>query len=161
MTACFRVSTLLTLLLTIAGCGGGAGDRPETAPVKGTVMYKGQPVAGANVNFYNETAPRAAYAITSESGEFELTTFEPKDGAVLGDHIVTVSKPDQVAAAKQNTGTGPPAAEDLTQMYVDTKDSATDANTLPAKYSDQATSPLKFTVTAGEGANNFMIELVD
>jgi hypothetical protein len=161
VTACFRVSTLLTLLLTIAGCGGGAGDRPEVAPVKGTVMYKGQPVAGANVNFYNEGAPRAGYAITNESGEFELTTFEPKDGAVLGDHVVTVSKADQVAANTQNTSSGPPSAEDLTKQYVDTKEAAKDSNTLPAKYASQETTPLKFTVTAGEGSNNFLIELVD
>lgn len=160
MTACFRLSTVLTLALLMAGCGGGAGERPEIAKVKGTVLYKGQPVSGANVNFYNESAPRAAYAITNEKGEFELTTFEPKDGAVLGDHVVTVSKADQVAA-QQTSANAPPSAEDLTGMYVETKDAAKDANTLPSKYADQSTTPLKFTVTADETANNFLIELTD
>jgi len=85
----------LTGSLILAGCGGGGSDsdRPETVPATGTVTLQGQPVEGANVAFVAESAEgRGAVATTDESGHFELTTFEPGDGAIPGKYKVKISK---------------------------------------------------------------------
>mgnify|MGYP003957473299 FL=1 len=146
-------------ILMSLGCGQGVAP-PTTAAVKGTVLYKGNPVVGANVNFYNEGAPRAAYAVTNDKGEFELSTFGTKDGAVAGDHVATVSKADE--AANQPAASGqPPSPESLAGNYQETSEKAGEGeNKLPAKYASQGTSPLKFTVTEA-GPNEFLLELTD
>ncbi|MGK0190238.1 MAG: hypothetical protein ACI9R3_006061 [Verrucomicrobiales bacterium] len=146
-------------ILTNVGCGQGESS-PTTVAVKGTVLYKGDPVAGANVNFYTEGAPRAAYGVTNDKGEFELTTFSPKDGAVAGDHVSTVSKAGETAN-QPSASAEPPSPESLAGDYRETAEKANEAeNKLPAKYASQDTSPLKFTVTEA-GPNEFILELTD
>jgi hypothetical protein len=78
----------LVLLAISAGCGSG---RPEMLPVTGTVTYDGKPVEMASVTFLAKNG-RPATAETDSEGRFQLTTFEPGDGAVLGEHIVTITK---------------------------------------------------------------------
>lgn len=77
----------ITLVLTASGCGGG----PDMAPVTGTVLLDGSPLAGASVAFTPNGGGRAATGTTDESGQFQLTTFEQNDGALVGEHSVSVS----------------------------------------------------------------------
>ena len=87
--------TLISAMLLQSGCSGP--DRPKMASVTGIVSYKGAPVAGATVSFSSATAPRNASGVTDETGKYRLTTFENNDGAILGDHKVTIFKPDPAA----------------------------------------------------------------
>jgi hypothetical protein len=77
------------------GCGG-----PTVAPVKGRVLFNGQPVKEAAITFSPTTAtsqletgkPGTGY--TDENGYFELSTFKKNDGAIVGPHTVHVSLDD-------------------------------------------------------------------
>jgi hypothetical protein len=137
---CGATFVAAALAIQLGGCGP---DRPETTPVTGTVLYRGQPVAHACVMFFPEGS-RPAATKTDEQGRFSLFTFKADDGAVLGVHTVVIAK-------YQEAPGGDPDA-----IYAD-------ANTvpmLPEKYASPETSPLKATVTA-EGPNDFRFELAD
>src|SRR5689334_14417891 len=88
-------------LLVAVGCADKP-DRPRVVPVKGRVLYNGQPLAGAHVTFTNGAAKRSAYARTDADGKFTLTTFEPGDGAVPGKQQVSVSKVQILRAGDPN-----------------------------------------------------------
>lgn len=140
---CLCVSAAVVVLF--AGCFGS--DGPPTAPVMGVVTYNGQPVENAGVMF-SPAAGRPAIAQTNANGEFVLSTRGSDDGALLGEHTVTIVKieardPDQVAIAARS-GRRPPPPRNL----------------LPAKYADARQSGLKATVTES-GPNEFRFELTD
>jgi hypothetical protein len=151
---------LAAAVATCLGCGR-SGDRPETAPVDGTVTYRGQPVAGATVSFLAEGAPRAAIGRTDERGRYRLTTFDHEDGAVLGPHVVTVYKSQ---GSENIAGPDPTLDRDA---YLAAMDRAAQqaiaaeqaGSALPAKYADPKTSDLRAEVHEGE--NDIPLELVD
>lgn len=149
------------LLLFIAGCGGGAA-RPEIAPVSGRVTYKGQPVEGAKVTFRTEGSPRVGTGITNANGEYELTTFDTNDGAVVGEHRVTIAKFEQEVDSAESEGYDPenPGATYSQQMMSAASGKDKLESQLPAKYADPATTPLTRTVVAGED-NVFNFEIED
>ena len=88
--------------LGVAGCSSSpkAGEKP-VHPVKGKVLYKGQPAAGAEVLFVpvNEPAqnpdPRPR-ATVEDDGSFALSTYGDKDGAPAGEYVVLVTWPGKV-----------------------------------------------------------------
>ena len=88
-----KPAAAIICLALLSGCWGDASDRPEVVPVRGKVLYENKPVAGARVVFLNDRAPRAAAGETDEQGRYELTTFEPGDGAVPGEHSVLIAMP--------------------------------------------------------------------
>jgi hypothetical protein len=106
------------------------------APVKGTVTWNGQAVAGAAVMFM-PGAGRPATGTTDSEGHFRLSTFGQADGAVLGQHKVTVTKRVAISDAPYS----PERSE------------------IPEQYANTATSPLQADVTAA-GPNDFSFELV-
>jgi hypothetical protein len=144
----------------VFGCGS-AHDRPPTAAARGHVTYQGQPVRGATVTFIAPGSPRFSVGTTDDAGNFELTTFAPGDGAVIGTNVVTVSKP---AIAIEETTLEPNMDP---KAYLETLDRAAAraiaaqraGSALPAKYADQSTSDLREEVVDGE--NFFEIALVD
>jgi hypothetical protein len=78
-----------------AGCGG-----PTMAPVKGRVLYNGEPVKEAAVTF-SPAGPaekletgKPGTGFTDENGYFELSTFKTYDGAIVGTHSVHVTLDD-------------------------------------------------------------------
>jgi len=152
-----RLLSAACVLLTLSTLGCGGSNTPETAPVEGTVLYKGQPVEGANVSFFTEGAPRAGYAVTDGSGKFVISTFGARDGAIVGDHVVTVSKAGEQAPAVSSTQ--PPKPEEMMKSYLQNYKQKPE-NKLPAKYASKEQSPLKFTVVK-DVPNNFTIELTD
>lgn len=79
---------IVTALIAWVGCGR---QGPETISVHGTVTLDGNPVAGASVMFMPQSAGRPATGLTGEEGRFELTTFRERDGAIPGQHRVTVT----------------------------------------------------------------------
>lgn len=93
--------TCLSLVVVSIGCGG---DDFPTAPVSGTVVCEGQPVASAAV-YFEPTASEGAkgaiigkqgFAFTDSEGKFVISTYTPNggDGAVVGTHRVRVGKGD-------------------------------------------------------------------
>ncbi len=129
------------------GCGGGGTPRPKCAPVSGTVTYKNEPVAGATVTFWTANAPRAAIGQTDAKGNFQLTTFDPNDGAIVGTHSVTVTKPPESAPAN------------ATEMATAKPAAAPTKPPLPTKYALASSTPLKFEVKSG--SNTAPLELTD
>ncbi len=86
----------LSVILLVAGCN----QSPyELAPVTGVVTVDGMPLTAGQVMF----APRAvgdaidagkpAIGWLDENGAFELSTYSKGDGAVVGEHMVTLYGP--------------------------------------------------------------------
>jgi hypothetical protein len=137
LNACLALIAV-PLALALPGCGGDS--VAETAEVSGVVLYKGQPVAGAEVNFRPKEG-HPATGRTGPDGRFVLTTYEEGDGAVPGTHTVTVQLFPEEA---------------LPGMEAETSGAAA----IPEKYADPASSPLTQEVKAGE-KNDLTLELVD
>ena len=124
--------------LTAGGCGGPS--RPPLAKVHGKVTYKGEPLTSGSVIFMpvaamgdagpTSVAQPAASQIKPD-GSYELTTDNPGDGAIVGEHKVAVVSVD-----------------------FNTKRSV-----IPEKYQAPATTPLSRTVK--EGDNAIDIEVTD
>jgi hypothetical protein len=157
----------LMLVMGFVSCGGRSG--PPVAKVSGTITYKGKAVEKANVVFIPAgSAPRSATGQTDGQGNFKLTTFDTNDGAIVGEHTITISKPSDAEAAKTMDASNPGADYDAAMRAVASGAPATGAgtkkggwmdSTLPEKYAKKETSPLKRTVA--EGDNNFKIDLED
>jgi len=130
----------LAAALAIAGIGCSRSGLPDTARVTGLVTYKGQPVAEAQVSFIPAQG-RPASAGTGADGRFELTTFRLKDGAVLGEHTVTIEKTVPVAGQENDP-------------YAKRR------SVIPEKYGSLKKSRLKATITA-KGPNEFTFDLTD
>jgi hypothetical protein len=135
----FSEYTMLRLFLaaafvgTIAGCG-----QSEAVPVTGTVLLNGQPAANAEVIF-TPTKGRLASGSTDASGRFTLSTGAPNDGAVPGDHKVTVVEYYPPGKPPPMTASGAPSR-------------------FPANYADTSLTPLKVTVERG-AKNDFTLEV--
>lgn len=155
-------SVLTSLLLTavICGCGRTLAPPEPVYPVTGVVTYKGQPVVGADLTFFNAEKKRSAFGRTNDKGEYKLTTFSANDGAVEGRSIMVVTKyvPPQVTAPEpdiESEAYQPPGYGVQTPVK-----SPALKSEVPARYADQATSGLIAVVTK-EGPNKVDVELAD
>lgn len=134
-----------------AGCGGDP-SLPKLGKVHGKVTYKGKPVAAGHIVFTpvegkgGETGQNGTGEINSD-GSYEITTFKTGDGAILGQHVVTVD------VRESGTDAYPKPKADGTIDYKLPK------NLAPSKYSTVDKSPLRCTVVA-EGTT-FDIDLKD
>jgi hypothetical protein len=78
------------LLVPCGGCGSAGGAVPTLIPVKGKVIYKGQPVSKGIVRFEPDGYGRMASGQLQSDGTFVLTTLKEGDGVVAGEHRVTI-----------------------------------------------------------------------
>jgi hypothetical protein len=148
---------LAAALLFCDGCLGS--DRPATAPVRGQVTYRGKPVVGATLAFLCEGAPRHALGTTDAAGNYQLTTFEPNDGAVIGTHVVTVKIHPQAETIELDPSKGAAAfgeaLEKQMQATLAARDKAAKAPPqIPPKYGSPATTDLRKEVVEGENVIN-------
>src|SRR5262245_17553382 len=81
-----KTGALLLLSAVVAGC-----QKSPTVPVTGTLTLDGQPAGQAELIF-TPTHGRVASGVTDDSGRFQLSTNKPNDGAVPGDHAVTIGE---------------------------------------------------------------------
>lgn len=152
---------LFSSLSTFIGCSGDS-DLPDTVAAGGTVTYKGEPVAGAQVVFRVEGG-RPATGITGPDGRFALSTFGDQDGAIPGDHVVTVVKTLKVGVSDGSTD---PSQADTMEEAAAASDRQKTAGAqenqsiIPTRYSNPETSRLEFTVKDGV-ENDFDVTLVD
>ncbi|HTN76048.1 MAG TPA: carboxypeptidase regulatory-like domain-containing protein [Pirellulaceae bacterium] len=135
----------LLLLLFASGCGGGS-DRPKLAPVKGQVTLDGVAVKDAAVMFMPTTG-RPAMGATDAAGNFELMTYDPGDGALLGDHKVTVTlkKLTGVVSSDGLSGTAAPGGIQE-EWLVPERYSKPETSGLTAKVEPRM-APLEFKLT--------------
>lgn len=150
--------------LALVGCGGGGDENPATAAATGTVMYQGKPVAGATVSFVKEGAARSGVGVTNAEGKFQISTFANNDGAIIGDHVVTVVKKTGQGAALEPYNPNMTPEEQMKKMREfsqKTPDQTAKADELPAKYANPAVSGLKAIVSKDSSKNNYTFELVD
>lgn len=148
---CTFTSVVISLALCVLwGCGGAdiPDDRPDVVPVSGVVLHNGNPVEEAHVTFVSSSdeQAKAAFGRTDGQGRFKLTTFSTNDGAVLGEHVVTVSK----FSSSEDSGEDVVSDEGNRTVEVE--------SLIPEQYSKLDQSGLTATVTAG-GDNEFMFEL--
>lgn len=144
---------LWLVLASIIGCSGTPDGQRATAPVDVTITYKGSPVSGATVTFITVEDPKAATGITNDAGVAVLTTYQPNDGAIIGNNLVTVTKMEV-----DPKGTKPPP--DPSQADVVGYTPLTPLKSLlPKKYSMPGTSGIQAAVVKGK--NEFKFELVD
>lgn len=86
----------------LLGCGSAPYD---VAPVHGKLTVGNRPVAGAKVMFApiasdaSKGAGKAGVGLTTGDGSFALTTYSEQDGAVVGEHWVTIFAPQGAAGS--------------------------------------------------------------
>jgi hypothetical protein len=107
----------------------------ETAKVHGQVTLDGQPVKKGTVMFV-PSAGRAGHGVIAPDGTFELTTYADGDGAVIGEHQISVFVPHDENAS----------AEEMAR------------NRLPIKYATTASSGLTWNIKSGQ-VNEVQLEL--
>jgi hypothetical protein len=154
--ACLMISASVFL----AGCGKREKIQ-KPVPVKGVVLFKGKPLANAQVNFIASGASMPSTGRTNDAGEFELTMFKTGDGALEGVNKVTVA----VHSAEQNIMATPDPlklatgkAENLPDLTQRRKNEADPKTIIPKIYSDTVNSPLSWTVKPG-GDSSVKLEL--
>lgn len=124
-------------VLALAGC---SDDLPDRGEVSGTISFQGKPLPGGTITFHPQGEGNPAYGELQSDGTYELTTYEKGDGAVLGEHIVTIE-----IFAGQAAPSALPGSE-------------TRSSSIPKKYTSVEDSPLKFTVESGSNTANFELK---
>lgn len=137
--------TAVTLLVAVSFDVGCSPRRPATVPVRGVVTLDGSPLGGATVLF-QPVAGTPGRAVTADDGSFELTTFDPGDGALLGRHRVAVMKVTLSGLNDVGGVTGPVAAGEVREKWV-----------TPKKYATPGESGLE--VDVGQGMSAVVLEL--
>lgn len=89
------------MILAIAGCSDPYDEVPvEIVPVVGTLTYRGNPVADAQLTFRNDYSAEPAFAQTDARGKFRCVTNDSDAGIPAGEYIVTISSPHGGVPAK-------------------------------------------------------------
>lgn len=151
------------LWLISVGCQKAADNRPARAATTVTVTYRGAPVEGATVTLHPLSPDgKAAFGRTDAQGRATLGTFDSGDGAIPGEYLVTVVKPESgQESAPNNAGDiGAMPANPTTGAAPSLSGASGPRHLLPAKYADTKTSGLKVTVNA-EGKNDLTVTLED
>jgi hypothetical protein len=121
---------LLALLVALTGCSCSRRTHKEVFPVRGSVVFEGKPTPNAVVFFHplgeNKSGTPTSSGVVGQDGSFEITTFEPHDGAPAGTYAVSV-------IWKKSSGIG-----DRDEVYL-----------LPERYMNPQTSGLRVEVKEG------------
>ena len=133
-----RIVISIVFLTCIFGCG--RDSISPTVRANGKITYNGQPLPNVGVTF-SPRIGRPGTGITNAEGNYVITTFWRNDGAVPGEHVVTISSHEVVPM--------PTSEEEETSPEL----------LFPAKYSDPERSGLRAQVEKGAGPFNF--DLVD
>jgi hypothetical protein len=116
--------TIVAVVGLVAGCGP---SHPPTYPVQGSVVFStGEPVKWGTIEFYCAELKVAARGKIAADGTFQLSTYAEGDGAVAGQHSVTIAQA-QLQGQPHEHSHAP-----LTPV--------------PKRYSDPQSSGLEFTV---------------
>lgn len=125
MLKSLTVITIAGLLIVVAGCGsdGGAGaEKVATVPFTGKVTLDGQPYGSVNLQFLPESGEggaRTSYAVVTEDGSFEATTYVTGDGIVPGKYIIKVGSDEDTSSTDPAAMMGAVAGTAIANMEVD------------------------------------------
>ena len=105
-----RFCPILIVTILLAGCGP---TPPKLVPVTGTVIIDGQPAANIHVMFVPKTVDETVNApssngLTNSEGVFTLKTADNLEGAIPGEHLVTLLDTEEERPAQGETATKPP-----------------------------------------------------
>jgi hypothetical protein len=107
-----RVGRLRWLAAVVILGASGCGNSVKLVPASGVVLINGKPAAGISVQFLPEDVKGekrpTSFALTDDEGKFVLQTYQGKDGAVPGPHIVLLAdtledRPPQGQTAKMKS----------------------------------------------------------
>jgi hypothetical protein len=137
---------LCALVSSIVGCGGGG---PKMMPIEGEVIYQGKPLTTGTVLYVprDRAAGRQARGEIQSNGTFQLMTFKPADGAMLGEYDIAI------VALKPHPGESREAIEAAGGIVPR-------GSLIPDKYSDPSTSGLSDSITTDHSGKK-RIELND
>jgi hypothetical protein len=85
------LSLSLAVLFFAAGCD----SRPTRVKVSGKVLVDGEPLTKGFLDFMPEKGRKSSGTVDA-NGHFELTCFEPGDGALIGKHQIQVMASDPI-----------------------------------------------------------------
>uniref|UniRef100_A0A7C4QP63 Carboxypeptidase regulatory-like domain-containing protein n=1 Tax=Schlesneria paludicola TaxID=360056 RepID=A0A7C4QP63_9PLAN len=145
------------------GCGGKAATDPQREPVykaSGVVTRKGAPVEGAVVQLLSTSGKPGASGVTDAQGKFVLSTYGNGDGAVEGEFVVLISKPDSTSALPASGAT---ESDDYVPPPEPTGDQVPQRpkNLLPAKYANPLQSGLKTRIDSQGDNTKLEFDLTD
>jgi hypothetical protein len=123
------VAALVIVGAVVIGC---VHSGQAVGRVSGIVTYAGKPVPTGTVMFVPVESGPPAYGNIGPDGHYELSTYSPGDGAVVGTHKVMITALEQLPPELQNN------PNRLPKMLV------------PLKYGDSKSSGLTFEVKAGD-----------
>jgi hypothetical protein len=142
-----------------AGCGSKSGT---AASISGKVLYKGQPLTGGDIAFHPKTKGAIPYSCKIKTDGSFSGTLSPD---MLGEVVVTVQtiKPPKKGGQSKIEEEMRQKNRDLVTKVIKTQGNTITAGTalvaVPEKYAQAATSPLRWTITAGSNTTDF--ELTD
>jgi hypothetical protein len=129
-------TALLVLGLSAALLPGCGGSPFRTAPVHGTITYRGQAVATGTITFVPDRPGPTASGAIQKDGSYELST-DGQTGAIPGDYTV------MIISLGSTIGVLPEQRNPLPPML------------LPEKYSNNRRSGLTAIVTDGNNVIDF------
>lgn len=129
----------ISLVLAFAGCG----SNYRTVPVAGQILFEGKPLnGGGTVRFIplgeGPESGKPAIGKVTPTGEFVLTTYQPEDGAIIGEHRVEIVQNKIISEAEY-------AGEKDAQRLVKRPEYLPKSDRIPDVYSG-SNSPLRIVV---------------
>jgi hypothetical protein len=143
---------------------GGCSSSDKPIKVAGTIKWSdGTPVDGAVVVFVStKEGGREANGFTADDGSFELTSFSFGDGAVPGEYKVLVSRAELLK--KTNVVEGESLADKMKNWSNAKKRESSpsaqpkDRDAIPLVYTKAESTPLRWTVSAGNTTPELKIQ---
>lgn len=91
------VLLFLASVISFAGCNSSGIELPDLGSVTGKVTMDGNPLPNVMVAFQPEAGGRFSFAKTQSDGTYELIYIDNVKGAVIGNHKVMVTTPNESA----------------------------------------------------------------
>lgn len=150
----FQISFLaLTALILQIGCGESG---PALEYVTGTVKKGGEPLASVSVTFHPVDGGVSSAGRTDSEGRFVLISQSGKEGAVAGEHKVTLQQVQETGGGGSGSGMDTSRMQEMLKSRESAggKNSAPEYNkgsVIPPEYESANKTTLKYTVNAGGG----------
>lgn len=129
--SCGPVLLVALAMLAAPATGGCKRGNPRVVPVRGKVLYNGEPLPFGSVMFQPDKG-QAAVADLGGDGSFTLSSYGPNDGAVPGTHSVSVSCYEGQRPGKAGGG------DSLGRLLIPLKYTRFGSSGLTAEVKDQA-----------------------
>jgi hypothetical protein len=128
------------LFLAFVGCG--PSGQVKVYPVKGKITFAGKPMVGGGSIALIPLADqpgKTAGGMVKEDGTYELETYKPGDGSMVGDFRVVINQ----VTVKEPTPTPDGSAAPPSAGFA-----VAEADRIPAVYGDLQSSPLTAKIEA-------------